>query len=172
MESKCQWKGSEAGGPETLLCDFQLFPFPLLASVVPFKQIKWVLKTVKLFYFFQSDSPKNMYFFNFTGLVGVDSDSPLCIGTAKRHANLSEAKHQPTSTYPPPAPALSPSKQKSENTFLNVWSQISPRTGHTCQQDYVWSQVMNLLLNHHDFAGYSIIYKSQCRIHHFICSKK
>lgn len=39
-----------------------------------------------------------------------------------------------------------PSNQKSENTFLNVWSRISPRTGHTYQQDYVWSQVMNFYL--------------------------
>lgn len=31
---------------------------------------------------------------------------------------------------------------------------------------------MKLLLNHHDFACYSNIHKSQCHIHHFVCSRK
>lgn len=74
--------------------------------------------------------------FDVPGLARVDSDSHLCIGTDKRLPTCQKQSSSPSSTYPPPAPALAPSNQKSENT-LNVWSWISPRTGHTYQQDYV-----------------------------------
>lgn len=73
--------------------------------------------------------------------------TPLCALAQTRDLPTCQKQSiSPSSTYPLPPPALFPSNQKSENTFLNVWSRISPRTGHTYQQDYVWSQVMNFYL--------------------------